>query len=573
MTSPTTASGVVVRVDTSGTVSTVYTWPGATATNIEFGADGQLYVSVYRNYSLYLDRLDPSSGNVSYELPLGGCGGGLSVRWSTAVWESCPPIFIPLSNPTATSPAAYGVVGPDGSVFGLGAGGCALSALTKTEPTGGGGWTKSVGSFFGSTIDASCNTGEVMPTPGGGAVVSVIDGNRVLLVWIDSTGSSFATASPSFGGTPIAPQLDVDGSGQAVLSTSVALTQGCNPNIPSQSCEDIEVKVFDKGRTVSETVVSSSTGSSIRLGPPPTTDIAARVINGGIVLWAQSFSGTVNTYTDSFEVIPLPVTRDWWRDPARSSAPTSGPGYVALGDSYSSGEGNPPFLDSVSGCDQSISDAWPELLASQAPLSLESLLACSGATTKALYSSFKGQPAQLSQLASLSTPKLVTITIGGNDLGFGSILYDCFIYDCSSDGTLKLATNSLPELANRLALVYKDLKAAVPKSTVLVVGYPQIFPGSAKNALHHCLWLKAPAEARGLHKLGVELNQTLSIAAHAAGVKYVPTITALKGHELCTAQSWVNSVGLSSGAGHPTAEGQASIASVVLTYVKKHHLI
>ena len=48
--------------------------------------------------------------------------------------------------------------------------------------------------------------------------------------------------------------------------------------------------------------------------------------------------------------------------------------YVALGDSYSSGEGNPPFKQPNTGCDRSVNKAWPELVASMFGIKLEALL-------------------------------------------------------------------------------------------------------------------------------------------------------------------------------------------------------
>jgi len=613
MTSSTTASGVVVRVDTSGTVSTVYTWPGATATNIEFGADGQLYVAVEKNYSLYLDRLDPSSGNVGYELPLGGCGGGLSVRSSTAVWEGCPPIFIPLSNPTATSPAAYGVVGPDGSVFGLGTGGCALSALTKTEPTGSGGWSKSLGLLLGNLVDSACTTGEVVPTPGGGAVISVTDGGHVLLGWVDSNGNLFAHASPTFNGTPIGPQLDIDGNGRAVLSTSVALAQGCDPNKPSLPCEDIEVKVFDKGVNVNETTVSSTTGSSIRLGPQPTTDIAARIINGGIVLWAQSFSGTVNTYTDSFEVIPLPVERDWWRDPARGSPSTPTGTYIALGDSFSSGEGISPYFEPSNKCHRSES-AYPTLI--NVPGSTLTyvgapgtgnwgFLACSGATTNQVSNkqvTTKRDVANTNWWPLSASTTLVTITAGGDDLGWSKVLTFCYekFKGCEDDSFRGYATLSayaaaqLVQVKKNLESLYQKIRKQAPNAKIMVLGYPQLLPAS--TAEQNCFTLRLGGDgAPGLNNdeqiwfrsEDDALNTTIAGAVASSGTSavFVPVASTFAGHEVCgSGGEWINGPSLTLVRGgkwkvklgartfsfHPNMIGQAEYAAVVNQYLATH---
>jgi hypothetical protein len=160
---------------------------------------------------------------------------------------------------------------------------------------------------------------EVGATPDGGAVLSLRDANdnHVVLAWVDTNGTLTATASPSFNGGTGETQLDIDGNGLAVLSATVGLN-GCEPADPSSSCAGIEIQLFDHGTTVADTSVHSSTASSIRLpfGGLGDQDVAPRIINGGIVLWAQSYAGgTTSTYTDSLEVVPLPLVRQGWRDP------------------------------------------------------------------------------------------------------------------------------------------------------------------------------------------------------------------------------------------------------------------
>jgi len=250
------------------------------------------------------------------------------------------------------------------------------------------------------------------------------------------------------------------------------------------------------------------------------------------------------------------------------AAPALGPTYVSLGDSYSSGEGSPPYYSNSDGCDKSVT-GWPEILAHDVGLFPEAFLACSGATTSDLYSSYKGQ-SQWADLSALPKPSLVTITIGGDDLGFVPILTDCFISDCVLDFVLHVATEQLPALGNRLSLVYRDIETASHGSKVLVVGYPQLFPRSSNKATLHCPWL-SPDEDKGLRTLAGKLNSTLKRAAHIAGVDYVSTLNAFKGHELCTGSPWVNTITLSGEErGHPSPLGQVALAGAVLKYVQRH---
>jgi lysophospholipase L1-like esterase len=248
--------------------------------------------------------------------------------------------------------------------------------------------------------------------------------------------------------------------------------------------------------------------------------------------------------------------------------------YVALGDSFSSGEGNPPFIELSSGCDRSASAAWPELVASMFGIKLD-LMACSGAKTSALYQTFKGQKPQLKALSSL-TPKLVTVTMGGDDLDFPYDIAGCFLDlgDSCPVAVAWIEANLAHGFGQRMTAAYKKIKAAAHGANVLVVGYPQLISGNPITVLRHCLTV-TPQDVLLMRAVAKQLNSVLARAAAAAGVSYVSTLNALEGHELCTAHPWINSVysGRFDSRGHPTAQGQALMAAAVEDYVVLHHLL
>lgn len=237
---------------------------------------------------------------------------------------------------------------------------------------------------------------------------------------------------------------------------------------------------------------------------------------------------------------------------------------AALGDSYSSGEGSPPF--DLGGCRRSTT-AWPRLLAGLTPAANPVLLAaCGGATTADLTSSQRDNPAQLNQLRALSpAPDVVTITIGGNDAGFSRVLLSCVVWKCFWNGDERrrrdYIQDDLPEL---LVKAYKDVKAAAPNSRVVVVGYPDLFPRSQRD--NTCRWLDS-SERRKLVSLNNTLNRTIRNAARDADVEFVSTSRSVRDHEMCTAEPWVNPVGLFSPSralsAHPTQAGQEAIARTV----------
>ena len=257
--------------------------------------------------------------------------------------------------------------------------------------------------------------------------------------------------------------------------------------------------------------------------------------------------------------------------------------YVALGDSYSSGEGSPPFDSSAGACDRS-STAWPSIFARRARLiekkaaSFTELanLACSGATTKTLSRPFKEQISQLDSLYAFD-PRFATITIGGTDLGFSGVLFDCFTSNCFKDGLLKKTGREVDVFASTLWHTYKKLVGNA--SAVIVVGYPNIFPTTQAKTVN-CPWLQ-PEERRQLNVLATKLDTVTKNAVRVAQrkfgrrpgfrISYASTLNAFAGHELCTRDSWVFPLGLSGGnnRGHPTASGQRAMSKAVVLALRR----
>ncbi|MCA1789329.1 MAG: SBBP repeat-containing protein [Thioalkalivibrio sp.] len=175
--------------------------------------------------------------------------------------------------------------------------------------------------------------------------------------------------------------------------------------------------------------------------------------------------------------------------------------YVALGDSYSSGEGVPCFFkdsDTPSNaCHRSIlaypmrTPYRPHELSCDAASTPTGFLACSGATTKNVKlggASPTKAPGELSQLDRgfvSDETELVTITIGGNDFGFTDILIACLSpyqstpdADCNDalDRNSVLLKSALVSV--KLEETYQDIKDSIGASTrVFVLGYPRIVSG------------------------------------------------------------------------------------------------
>lgn len=251
--------------------------------------------------------------------------------------------------------------------------------------------------------------------------------------------------------------------------------------------------------------------------------------------------------------------------------------YVALGDSYSSGEGNPPFDSGTATlkdpCHRS-QQAWPRLLGVEVSgqIAANGHLACSGAVIDDVLKrgqhpgSIDATP-QVTRLAAINskTPVgVVSVTIGGNDLGFSRTLAACFLIAC-----VRHPADEAPQIdavATRIRQeVVPAIRQAAPEARVIVVGYPRIVPRPGTQ-IAGCRWLSA-TEILHLNQVEDYLDGQLRAAATAAGATYVSVAGALAGHELCTKEPWIFPIGLSGGnlRGHPLPAGQRAMAAIVGT--------
>jgi lysophospholipase L1-like esterase len=233
--------------------------------------------------------------------------------------------------------------------------------------------------------------------------------------------------------------------------------------------------------------------------------------------------------------------------PAGPADAASSTNYVALGDSYSSGVGSGSYIGSSGACDRS-TKAYSALWATaHAPASYVSV-ACSGATTSTVIAS------QLSALTASTT--LVSITIGGNDVGFSNIMETCALDGTSACvAAVQAAENSaqstLPGLLNT---TYNDIRSHAPNAHVVVLDYPVFY---ALGTL--CIGLSATSHA----KIDEGINLVDGIINTAAGqhsFTFADVRNVFVGHQLCgSGTNWLHSLNITdiTESYHPTATGQS----------------
>jgi lysophospholipase L1-like esterase len=186
-----------------------------------------------------------------------------------------------------------------------------------------------------------------------------------------------------------------------------------------------------------------------------------------------------------------------------------------------------------------------------------SFVACSGAKTSDLLAN------QIQAVTSATT--LVTMTIGGNDIGFASLIQQCTLSDCSAalDST-RIGLEST--LGSKLDSVFDTVKShAALGATIVVLGYPHVFSGAGCLGT---LGISSTEESKA-NQLSDALDAVLASHAQTDGVTYKSAIAAFTGHAVCSSSAWLNGLNLfnTTESYHPNKAGHSSGYLALLTSV------
>ncbi len=272
--------------------------------------------------------------------------------------------------------------------------------------------------------------------------------------------------------------------------------------------------------------------------------------------------------------------------------------YIALGDSYSAGEGLPAYEPGTEDvpdgdrCHRSLDYAYPvQLVFVHATEPVHR--ACSGAVVENVFRTVQrhdgvadGQGHQV-ESDTLSPPVvLVTITMGGNDVRFADMLIFCAKHKTCVDNTFEgegtleaFAEDHLRTVGEDLPEMYAELRARTPSDArILVLGYPGLFPESVPPLFtdpfcHSVFGVFGESERTAIREWNVRLNEEVHAAANEAGVEFVDVYTFFSQHEVCgRGGAWIKFVGDPSrqerdGWFHPTRTGQTMMARIVSCYL------
>jgi lysophospholipase L1-like esterase len=222
--------------------------------------------------------------------------------------------------------------------------------------------------------------------------------------------------------------------------------------------------------------------------------------------------------------------------------------YVALGDSYSSGVGAGGETGS---CSRS-PNAYPQLWANAHSPSSFQFVACSGAKTTDVSAN------QLSALSSATT--LVSITIGGNDVGFSQVMIDCNLYsDSTCVSEIDAAENTAKtQLPGWLDTLYSQIRAKAPSAKVVVLSYPRFYDLSASWYCPGLSYTKRQKINEGADVLDGVIQAQVAKYSNFAFADVRSRFA--NDHEICDyGNEWLHSVDWSNigDSYHPNASGQS----------------
>lgn len=265
------------------------------------------------------------------------------------------------------------------------------------------------------------------------------------------------------------------------------------------------------------------------------------------------------------------------------TAATKG-GYVAMGDSYSSGEGAAKqYLGNSgdTGCHRA-PGAYSQVISQAFTFQGGSnFVACSGATTGSVQSGEHGEGSQFDALNPKTT--LVTISAGGNDAHFADVMSKCVLDPHFSFSDLWPGNAPAPDrcqaeranMENDMNTMFgsppspsnyeqflTQIHEKAPNARILVVGYPNLFPDPPTKGYGTI----TKDDQAFLNSMEQELNSHIRQAAEnvdnkfygdgqqkMGSVEFVDNSDSLDGHELTSKDPWLNGIGVCAGLGLPTS--------------------
>lgn len=242
--------------------------------------------------------------------------------------------------------------------------------------------------------------------------------------------------------------------------------------------------------------------------------------------------------------------------------------YVAMGSSYAAGPGVPDAADTDIRCARSTNN-YAHQFARKRGLTLVDV-SCSGATTNDILAASGRAAAQISAVT--ADTRLVTVTIGGNDVGFVTLLGSascrqlrvhkkmpgarCPAPPAISDDTWRSLSASMKRIAD-------GVRARAPEARLVFVDYPLVLPQTGR-----CSATPMTAEEAGAGRARAErLAAVTAAAARSSNAILVRASSLSIGHDACSVSPWINGFPLPGQRPfvpyHPNFAGMSAVAEAL----------
>jgi lysophospholipase L1-like esterase len=246
-------------------------------------------------------------------------------------------------------------------------------------------------------------------------------------------------------------------------------------------------------------------------------------------------------------------------------------GYVALGDSVAAGFGLRPGTQTTKQdrlCDRS-SRAYPFRVARRLGVRLRGFVACRGAKfDEGLYGrqeiGNRDLPEQIERVFARRTPRLMSMTIGANDMHWVYFIAKCYVARCGTDDDNDLFWLLRQDLRYeqwrmRKEVAFRSWLNDTREPRTVLTGYYDPFGSKRCRATRGV----SRAEKRWVRSKVRIINGELRHAAHEEGwLRYAGVNRAFEGHRLCGGASWIRGP-RARGALHPAKPGQRVYAQAV----------
>ena len=253
----------------------------------------------------------------------------------------------------------------------------------------------------------------------------------------------------------------------------------------------------------------------------------------------------------------------------------AGSHYVAMGSSFAAGPGIPARVPGSPRRAGRSAGNYAHLVARALGLDLHDVTYSGATTSDILRPSANGQAAQLDAVTPAT--RLVTVTAGGNDVGYlprltlSSLPWPLRALprvraQVAGFGDPAATDERFAGLGPSLQAIARGAREQAPDCRVLFIDYLTILPPAGTGA-----GTPPPAAiAEWGRSVAARLAATTRAAAEAAGAEYVAASVASAGHHAWSAAPWTRRFHLSLRGGapyHPNAAGMAAVAELVAAAV------